>query len=345
MDRLVTAPPMPNRRTVFFISDRTGITAEMLGNSLLTQFEDFEFHRQTIPFVDSPEKVETAIRQVNETGTRERRQPIVFSSIVDEAMSETIRQKARALTLDLFQIFIAPLEAELAAKSSHTAGRSHGIANSHEYFARMDAINFAQTHDDGATTRDLDKAQVILIGVSRCGKTPTTLYLALQFGVRAANFPLTPDDFADRKLPPRSSLPGAAVRAHHRAQRLQHSRRAPPQQLRDARELPPRSARGGTPDGARRHPDAGHVDQVDRGDRDDDPASRAGRAPGLLSLRAGRVARVTIRRSEPRFRRGSPHARPRRGRAAGPRSSRASAHSRRHARPPASRFPTTGAAG
>ena len=192
---------MPNRRTVFFISDRTGITAEMLGNSLLTQFEDYEFHRQTIPFVDSPEKVETAIRQVNDTGTRERRQPIVFSSIVDEAMSETIRQKARALTLDLFQIFIAPLEAELAAKSSHTAGRSHGIANSHEYFARMEAINFAQAHDDGATTRDLDKAQVILVGVSRCGKTPTTLYLALQFGVRAANFPLTPDDFADRKLP------------------------------------------------------------------------------------------------------------------------------------------------
>jgi len=220
---------MPNRRTVFFISDRTGITAEMLGNSLLTQFEDYEFHRQTIPFVDSPEKVETAIRQVNDTGTRERRQPIVFSSIVDEAMSETIRQKARALTLDLFQIFIAPLEAELAAKSSHTAGRSHGIANSHEYFARMEAINFAQTHDDGATTRDLDKAQVILVGVSRCGKTPTTLYLALQFGVRAANFPLTPDDFADRKLPAsviphRERLFGLTI-APERLHRIREERR------------------------------------------------------------------------------------------------------------------------
>jgi regulator of PEP synthase PpsR (kinase-PPPase family) len=116
-------------------------------------------------------------------------------------MSEQIRRDAKALTLDLFQIFIAPLEAELAAKSSHTAGRSHGIANSHEYFARMEAINFAQTHDDGASTRDLNKAQVILVGVSRCGKTPTTLYLALQFGIRAANFPLTPDDFLERKLP------------------------------------------------------------------------------------------------------------------------------------------------
>jgi len=192
---------MPNRRTVFFLSDRTGITAEMLGNSLLTQFEDFVFHRVTIPFVDSPEKVGDAIRQVNATAEREERRPIVISSVVDEGMSETIRREANALTLDLFQVFIQPLETELAAKSSHAAGRSHGIVNSHEYFARMEAINFTQAHDDGVATRELPKAQVILVGVSRCGKTPTSLYLALQFGVRAANFPLTPDDFADQRLP------------------------------------------------------------------------------------------------------------------------------------------------
>jgi regulator of PEP synthase PpsR (kinase-PPPase family) len=192
---------MPNRRTVFFVSDRTGITAEMLGNSLLSQFEDFQFARQTIPFVDSPDKVDAAIAQINATAEREERMPIVFSSIVDEASSEAVRARAHALTLDLFQVFIAPLEAELNAKSSHTAGRSHGIANSHEYFSRMEAINFTQAHDDGASTRNLAKAQVILVGVSRCGKTPTSLYLALQFGVRAANFPLTPDDFVDRKLP------------------------------------------------------------------------------------------------------------------------------------------------
>ncbi|NDP41175.1 MAG: kinase/pyrophosphorylase [Aromatoleum sp.] len=192
---------MADRRTVFFISDRTGITAEMLGNSLLSQFEDFQFQRQTVPFVDSPEKIDAVIRQVNETAEREGKRPIVFSSVVDEGMSATIRQEADALTLDLFQVFIAPLEAELGAKSSHAAGRSHGLANSHEYFARMEAINFTQTHDDGAATRDLAKAQVILVGVSRCGKTPTSLYLAVQFGVRAANFPLTPDDFVDRKLP------------------------------------------------------------------------------------------------------------------------------------------------
>jgi len=192
---------MPTRRTVFFVSDRTGITAEMLGNSLLSQFEEIEFQRLTIPFVDSPDKITAVIEQINETAVRDGQRPVVFSSVVDEAMSATLRRNTGALTLDLFQVFIAPLETELAAKSSHAAGRSHGIANSHEYFARMDAINFSQTHDDGAATRDLARAQVILVGVSRCGKTPTSLYLALQFGIRAANFPLTPDDFADRALP------------------------------------------------------------------------------------------------------------------------------------------------
>jgi len=192
---------MANRRTVFFISDRTGITAEMLGNSLLTQFESLQFHRVTIPFVDSMEKVGDAVRQVNATAQAEGRRPIVVSSIVDDVMSEAIRRDVDGLTLDMFQTFIQPLEAELGAKSSHAAGRSHGIANSHEYFARMEAINFTQAYDDGAATRDLDKAQVILIGVSRCGKTPTSLYLALQFGIRVANSPLTPDDFADRRLP------------------------------------------------------------------------------------------------------------------------------------------------
>jgi regulator of PEP synthase PpsR (kinase-PPPase family) len=190
----------PPRRTVFFVSDRTGITAEMLGNSLLSQFEQIEFKRRTIPFVDTPERIAEVVGMINETATAEKQRPVVFSSIVDEAMSAQLGL-ANALFLDLFQVFIAPLEAELDAKSSHAAGRSHGIANPMEYFARMEAINFAQAHDDGASTRDLVKAQVILVGVSRCGKTPTTLYLALQFGILTGNFPLTPDDFEDGKLP------------------------------------------------------------------------------------------------------------------------------------------------
>ena len=205
--RLPEPPAKPNRRTVFFVSDRTGITAEMLGNSMLVQFDQFQFNRVTIPFVDSNEKVEDAIRQINLIAEREGQRPIVFTSIVDDEAAEHVRSQANALTLDVFQVFISPLEAELKMRSSHAAGRSHGIANSHEYFARMEAINFTQAHDDGATTRDLSKAQVILVGVSRCGKTPTSLYLALQFGIRTANFPLTPDDFVDRKLP-------ASIRPH-----------------------------------------------------------------------------------------------------------------------------------
>ena len=190
----------PAHRSVFFVSDRTGITAEMLGNSLLSQFEQIDFKRRTIPFVDTPDRIAEVVALINETATAEKQRPLVFSSIVDEAMSAQLGL-ADALFLDLFQVFIAPLEAELDAKSSHAAGRSHGIANPMEYFARMEAINFAQAHDDGAATRDLGKAQVILVGVSRCGKTPTTLYLALQFGILAGNYPLTPDDFSDGKLP------------------------------------------------------------------------------------------------------------------------------------------------
>jgi hypothetical protein len=187
-------------RTVFFVSDRTGITAEVLGNSLLSQFDEFDFQRRTIPFVDTPARIAEVVDTINQTAATEGHRPLVFSSIVDEPMSVQLG-RANALFLDLFQVFIAPLEAELKSKSSHAAGRSHGIANSMEYFARMEAINFAQAHDDGAATRDLGKAQVILVGVSRCGKTPTTLYLALQFGILAGNFPLTPDDFTDGKLP------------------------------------------------------------------------------------------------------------------------------------------------
>jgi len=197
MERLVG---MPDRRTVFFVSDRTGITAEMLGNSLLSQFEGLSFHRQTIPFVDTPEKIDEILHRIDQNAAAEGRRPLVFSSIVDDAMSAQLG-RANALVLDLFQVFIAPLESELGVKSSHAAGRTHGIANSLEYFARMEAINFTQAHDDGATTRDLAKAQLILIGVSRCGKTPTALYLALQFGILTANFPLTHDDFVDKKLP------------------------------------------------------------------------------------------------------------------------------------------------
>ncbi len=219
---------MPSRRTVFFVSDRTGITAEMLGNSLLSQFEGFVFQRHNLPFVDSLAKVDQAIEQIASQAKLDGRRPIVFSSLVDTAMSARLAQ-APALFLDFFQIFIAPLESELGAKSSHAAGKSHGVSDPRQYFARMEAINFALEHDDGASTRGLAKAQVILVGVSRCGKTPTCLYLAMQFGIRAANFPLTPDDFTDRELPAsllphRERLFGLTITAE-RLHRIRNERR------------------------------------------------------------------------------------------------------------------------
>ncbi|HOB00125.1 pyruvate, water dikinase regulatory protein [Casimicrobium huifangae] len=196
---------MPNRRSVFFVSDRTGITAEALGNSLLTQFDGVDFRKTTIPFVDSSEAVDRAISQINACREADGKRPIVISSIVNEQLSERMRD-SDAFVLDFFQIFISPLEQELGVKSSHAAGRSHGLRNQGEYFTRIEAINYVLAHDDGQSIKELDRAQVILVGVSRCGKTPTSLYLGLQCGIRCANFPLTPDDFE------RGALPDSIVR-------------------------------------------------------------------------------------------------------------------------------------
>ncbi|MDR1528954.1 MAG: kinase/pyrophosphorylase [Burkholderiales bacterium] len=214
---------MDQQHTVFFVSDRTGITVEILGNSLLTQFEDLTFDRITIPFIKSHEDLNNAIAQINRVAEEKKREPVVFLSIVNDEMNYEFRSQTNALTLDFFQAFIFPLEKAFGVKSAHAAGRSHSVHNPEDYFRRMEAINFSQSHDDGATTRDLSKGEVILVGVSRCGKTPTSLYLAMQFGIRAANFPLTPDDFADRKLPAsivplRKKLFGLTIDPHRLSQ-------------------------------------------------------------------------------------------------------------------------------
>jgi regulator of PEP synthase PpsR (kinase-PPPase family) len=187
------------KRSAFFLSDRTGITAEMLGHSLLTQFDEMDFAETTIPFIDTPDKVEEAIKEINQARARDGVRPIVISTLVDAAMG-TVLAKADALVLDCFQIFIAPLEQELGMRSSHAVGRSHSAGTS-SYFLRIEAVNFALSYDDGQATRELSNADVVLIGVSRCGKTPTCLYLALQYGIRAANYPLIPEDFGNMTLP------------------------------------------------------------------------------------------------------------------------------------------------
>lgn len=189
---------MNSIRTAFFISDRTGITAENLGHSLLSQFEDIKFKRVRLPFMDSVEKARDAVAQINEAAITDGQRPLVFSTLILPAVRNIIEQ-SDALILDLFEMFIVPLEAELGVNSSHAVGRSH--AADLNYNARMDAVNYALNHDDGGITRDLHKADIILIGVSRCGKTPTSLYLALQYGIYAASYPLVPEDFASESLP------------------------------------------------------------------------------------------------------------------------------------------------
>jgi hypothetical protein len=197
---------MPNKhRTIFFISDGTGITAEMLGHSLLSQFEDIAFNQETIPFVDSPEKAQAALDRIAQAARSGNGRPIVFTSLVNTVVRAKMRS-ADALVLDFFETFIGPLESELGQKSTHTIGRSHSATDKKEYQHRIEAVNFALAHDDGQSNRELAKADVILVGVSRSGKTPTSLYLALQFGVRAANYPLIPDDF-DRNTLPSTLLP------------------------------------------------------------------------------------------------------------------------------------------
>jgi len=189
------------RRTVFFISDGTGITAEALGHSLLAQFPDCRFRQVRAPFVDNIDKAQACVRQIRDAATHDGFRPIVVSTLVNSAIVATLRQ-ADAQFLDLFEQFIGPLEAELGTKSTHTAGRFHGIAESEDYKARIEAINFTLAHDDGQSNEKLDESNVILVGVSRSGKTPTSLYLAMQFGVKAANYPLIPEDFERNKLPP-----------------------------------------------------------------------------------------------------------------------------------------------
>ena len=219
---------MTIRRTIFYVSDGTGLTAEALGHSLLTQFEDVVFREVRIPFLDDRAKAQDAVLRINATGEEDGLRPIVFTTLVDQELAAIVHE-ADAFSLSFFETFLAPLEAELGVKSSHTVGRSHGSADSSDYKKRIEAINYTLAHDDGITDRDLEQADVVLVAVSRCGKTPTSLYLAMQFGLKAANFPLIPEDFDRGRLPGtlerhRSKLFGLTIQPERLA-RIREERR------------------------------------------------------------------------------------------------------------------------
>ncbi|MGA0796509.1 MAG: posphoenolpyruvate synthetase regulatory kinase/phosphorylase PpsR [Quisquiliibacterium sp.] len=197
---------MPDRaaatfeRTVFYISDGTGITAETFGHSLLTQFDRISLRQVRLPFIDSVQKAHEAVTRIAAQGVTDGKRPIVFSTLVDAEINEVFR-KVDAMFLDLFATFVVPLEQELGVQSTHKIGRSHTAANTEHYDRRIAAINYSLAHDDGQSHVDLANADVILVGVSRSGKTPTSLYLAMQPGIKAANYPLIPEDFERGRLP------------------------------------------------------------------------------------------------------------------------------------------------
>ena len=187
------------QRTVFFISDGTAVTTETLGHSLLTQFPDVEFRQVRIPFVGDISKAGDAVLQINAACEEDEAAAIVLLSIVDNETSAVIRN-SKAITLDLFADFIKTREDALGVKRQANVGQAHGVADVGRYEDRMEATNYALSHDDGVSV-NFDHSDLILVGISRSGKTPTCLYMALNFGVKAGNYPLTESDLEEQRLP------------------------------------------------------------------------------------------------------------------------------------------------
>jgi regulator of PEP synthase PpsR (kinase-PPPase family) len=189
-----------DERLIYFLSDQTGVTAETLGHSLITQFNRQNFRQVTLPFIDTRDKAEEAVARINSSVTDGRPRPIIFSTLVQDEFRAIVRN-ANGLHLDIFDVFLEPLAEELQEQPTHEPGRAHGMSDIDAYMKRIEATNFALANDDGGVSRNYERADVILVGVSRSGKTPTCLYLALQYGVYAANYPLTDEDFETGKLP------------------------------------------------------------------------------------------------------------------------------------------------
>ena len=190
---------LDSKRLVYFLSNGTAITAETLGLSLLAQFPDRHFQTRTVPFVDTLEKAHAVSDEIDRAGDDAGHLPIVICTMGDEALMKIVGQ-TRALVIDPFGDILPRLEKVLAAEH-HQPGQSHRTVNPSLYESRIDAIDYAMIHDDGGKTQNYDQAEIILVGVSRSGKTPSCLYLALQFGIRAANYPLTEEDMDSEKLP------------------------------------------------------------------------------------------------------------------------------------------------
>ncbi|SHG96162.1 posphoenolpyruvate synthetase regulatory kinase/phosphorylase PpsR [Ferrimonas marina] len=225
-------------RKVFFISDGTAITAEVFGHAVLSQFP-IDFEQNTIPFVETIAKAEEVKGQINDCFITTGERPLVFHSIVNPEIRAII-YSSEALDYDFLNTFVTPLEQQLGVKAEPKVHRTHSIDND-AYSDRIDAIHYAMDNDDGISLKNLDEADIILVGVSRCGKTPSSLYLSMQFGVKAANYPFIAEDMDNLRLPAelkarKHKLFGLTIepmRLHEiRNQRLQGSTYASPRQCR-----------------------------------------------------------------------------------------------------------------
>jgi regulator of PEP synthase PpsR (kinase-PPPase family) len=180
--------------TVFFVSDHTGVTAEAVGHSLLSQFSELEYQQLTVPFVDTLEKADALIARICSALPA-----VIISTLTDKSIRARMRD-CEVPFFDVFDAFSDSLGATLGMIPTAASGQTHGMSNS--YHARIEAVNFTLAVDDGLNPDRLGEADLILVGVSRAGKTPVSLYLALQYGKKAANYPLTPDDLGAHTLPP-----------------------------------------------------------------------------------------------------------------------------------------------
>ncbi len=178
---------------IFFVSDHTGLTAEAVGVSLLSQFSGLDWKTRTVPFIDTTDKAASLADQLHQS------QPaLVISTLADARLRETLKASG-LMVLDVFEHMLPSLSAQLESEPTAAHGQTHGMDTG--YDARIDAVNFSLAADDGQKPERMDEADLILLGVSRAGKTPVSLYLAMQYGVRAANYPLTEEDLAREKLP------------------------------------------------------------------------------------------------------------------------------------------------
>lgn len=195
----VDASSLPSATPVFFVAGGTGISAETLGNLMLAQFPGLRFTRRKIPFVTTVEQARAVLAQVDGAMT-DTVTPLVFSTVSDDAIRQELLG-TKAAFIDLFGSHLDTVERVLHVNATHSAAALHGVGDTLRYDRRMQAIEFAMEHDDGASLRNLEQADLILVAPSRCGKTPTSMYLALQHGLKVANYPLVPEDFDSDQLP------------------------------------------------------------------------------------------------------------------------------------------------